>query len=270
MTPTICPSCAEFRTGDVGATCPTCGVALVPTTEPFLEELVRARLMRRIDGWRSRGIIAARTADILRASLEEPPVAAAAKPPADSASALEQWADEVAGSAQRLAAWRPGWGAAFFHSLEEAARAEREAAARHGPRGRSADSGEDDLGLALGSGSAMLSQGGALGGGLDAMVALDAPGGASGREGSLKLHEYVWWFLGALLVLGGSIMGVREAWRALGGVPRQLIVTGALFVYHAGFIGLGVFLSRRRSLQGGCSRALAWRCCRWSSWRSPR
>ena len=45
-------------------------------------------------------------------------------------------------------------------------------------------------------------------------------------------------------------MGVREAWRALGGVPRQLIVTGALFVYHAGFIGLGVFLARR-SLSAG-------------------
>jgi hypothetical protein len=218
----------------------------VPTTEPFLEELVRARLRRRINDWRTRGVIAARTAATLEESLQKPLETSPTKPPADSATALEQWADEVAGSVQRLAAWRPGWGAAFFHSLEEAAKAEREAAARHGPRGRSGDSGEDDLGLALGSGGALLSQGGgALGGGLDAMVALDAPGGASGREGSLKLHEYVWWFLGALLVLGGSIMGVREAWRALGGVPRQLIVTGALFVYHAGFIGLGVFLGRR-------------------------
>jgi hypothetical protein len=247
LTPTLCPSCAEFRTGDAGATCPACGVALVPAAEPFLEELVRARLRRRIDDWRARGTITASTAARLEASLETPLRASSAKPEADSAAALEQWADEVAGSAQRLAAWRPGWGAAFFHSLEEAAKAERKAAARHGPRGRSGDSGEDDLGLAMGSGSALLSQGGAgaFGGGLDAMVALDAPGGASGREGSLKLHEYVWWFLGAVLVLGGSIMGVREAWRALGGVPRQLIVTGALFVYHAGFIGLGVFLGRR-------------------------
>src|SRR5205085_431909 len=86
--------------------------------------------------------------------------------------------------------------------------------------------------------------------GLESLVELDTAGGAAGKEGTLKLHEYVWWFLGAVLVLGGSIMGVREAWRALGGVPRQLIVTGALFVYHAGFIGLGVFLARR-SLSAG-------------------
>ena len=83
-----------------------------------------------------------------------------------------------------------------------------------------------------------------------ALVALDSPEPLPARRDALKLHEYVWWFLGALLVLGGSVMGVREAWRALGGVPRQLIVTGALFAYHAGFIGLGVFLARR-SLSAG-------------------
>ena len=66
-----------------------------------------------------------------------------------------------------------------------------------------------NLGSAMGSGSALLRPGtaGALGGGLEALVALDGAGTAAGREGSLKLHEYVWWFLGALLVLGGSNHG---------------------------------------------------------------
>ncbi|WP_199728837.1 hypothetical protein [Corallococcus sp. CA053C] len=76
------------------------------------------------------------------------------------------------------------------------------------------------------------------------MVALDEV------EGAPRLHEYIWWFLGAVLVLGGSLMGVREAWRALGGVPRQLLVSGALLGYHAAFIGLGAFLARR-SLSAG-------------------
>ncbi|MDY7225670.1 hypothetical protein [Hyalangium rubrum] len=250
----ICPACAAFRPQDVGAECPTCGVALVSPSEPHLEELVRTRLRHRIDDWREREVIDARTAVKLRASLETPPAESPAPPPRGSAPDVEKWADEVAGSLQRLASWRPGWGAAFFQAMEEAAKAEREAAARQGARGPhpGGDSGAEGLGLAMNSGGALFSSAGAgaLGAGLEAMVALDASGDARGREGSLKLHEYVWWFLGALLVLGGSLMGVREAWRALGGVPRQLIVTGALFVYHAGFIGLGVFLGRR-SLSAG-------------------
>lgn len=114
-----------------------------------------------------------------------------------------------------------------------------------GRRGHSPDdasASEDDLGSALGSGQALFARdaSGALGGGLEAVVALDATSSSSPR-----LNDFIWWFLGAVLVLGGSLMGVREAWQALGGVPRQLLVTGALWVYHAAFIGLGVFLSRR-------------------------
>jgi hypothetical protein len=110
------------------------------------------------------------------------------------------------------------------------------------------ESTEAGLGSALGSGSALFSggQAGALGGGLEAVVALD-DGGPSHTP---RLNDYIWWFLGAVLVLGGSLMGVREAWRALGGVPRQLLVTGALFGYHAAFIGLGAFLFRRSMSAG--------------------
>ncbi|QSQ12567.1 hypothetical protein [Myxococcus landrumensis] len=116
---------------------------------------------------------------------------------------------------------------------------------RQGRRGHAPDdpyASEDDLGSALGSGQALFARdaSGALGGGLEAVVALDAT-----SSNSPRLNDFIWWFLGAVLVLGGSLMGVREAWQALGGVPRQLLVTGALWGYHAGFIGLGVFLSRR-------------------------
>lgn len=254
MNPLICPACADFRTHDVGATCPACGTVLATVNEPHLEELVRARLKKRVELWRDQGLLAQDIAARLMASLEGPAQLRPAEPPSGPSRALEKRADDLAASVHRAAAWRPGWGAAFFRALEEAAQAEREAAAQQEKRGHfeEDDARESDLGSAMGSGSGLFGQGatGALGGGLEALVALDGAGSASGKEGSLKLHEYVWWFLGALLVLGGSIMGVREAWRALGGVPRQLIVTGALFVYHAGFIGLGVFLARR-SLSAG-------------------
>ena len=253
VNPQICPACAEFRTSEVGGTCPTCNAVLLAVSEPHLEALVRARLRKRVEAWRTQGLLTPGIAARLMASLGMSSESHPPEPAPGAAQALETRADELAASIDRVAAWRPGWGAAFFHAMEEAAKAEREAAHSQGGRhSEEDDSQESDLGSAMGSGSALFGQGtaGALGGGLEALVALDGAGTAAGREGSLKLHEYVWWFLGALLVLGGSIMGVREAWRALGGVPRQLIVTGALFVYHAAFVGLGVFLARR-SLSAG-------------------
>src|SRR5437868_10327844 len=153
----ICPSCAEFRTADVGSPCPTCATPLVSAEEPHLEGLVRARLRKRIEGWRQQGVLTTGTAARLLASLEALPTAEPGKPPPGSAHDLEKRADELAASIQLVAAWRPGWGAAFFHSLEEAAKAEREAAALQGQREQDdeAEPGESDLGLAVGSGGSL-------------------------------------------------------------------------------------------------------------------
>ena len=241
--------------------CLECGTALVPATEPHLEALVQATVRRHIERWRFDGLVDGDTASRLEASLtvaraDTVEAAPAVKPQApspgeDSAVRVEAWADDVAASLREAAEWRPGWGAELARSLDEAAKAEREQAARRRVTARGSweddDSGEDGLGSALGSGQALFAQGqtGALGGGLEAMVALD-----EGSASAPRLNEYIWWFLGAVLVLGGSLMGVREAWRALGGVPRQLLVTGALFGYHAGFVGLGAFLFRRSPSAG--------------------
>ncbi|WP_240359678.1 hypothetical protein [Pyxidicoccus trucidator] len=224
---------------------------------------MRKTLRQRVQRWRHDGLVDDLTAGRLEQSLDEAPVAQLDLPqavsptlePAPEAQAVrvEAWADDVAGSLRRAAGWRPGWGTALAHSLDEAAKAERELAARkraraHGGHDSEEDASEVGLGAALGSGQALFAQGhtGGLGGGLEAVVALDD----GGPTNTPRLNDYIWWFLGAVLVLGGSLMGVREAWRALGGVPRQLLVTGALFGYHAAFIGLGVFLSRR-SLSAG-------------------
>ncbi|WP_241758578.1 hypothetical protein [Pyxidicoccus parkwayensis] len=212
-------------------------------------------LRHRIERWRYDGLVDAAMAAKLEASLSATQQAAPetepveAPQPVPSAVRVEAWADDVADSMRRAAGWRPGWGVELARNLEEAAKEERELAARkRAARASDGDSTEDDLGSALGSGQALFAHGqtGALGGGLEAVVALDEGGPAS----TPRLHEYIWWFLGAVLVLGGSLMGVREAWRALGGVPRQLLVTGALFGYHAAFIGLGAFLSRRSMSAG--------------------
>jgi len=257
----ICPDCAWVRADEPVGACPECGTALVAPTRPHVEALVRRRLHQRVQRWRLDGLLDDTTAGRLEASLDGtlalgpdvPPAPSPAPQPEPSAVRVEAWADDVAVSLRRAAQWRPGWGAALARSLDEAAKAEREQVARkraaaRGRQGSDGEAHEDDLGSALGSGQALFAQGhtGGLGGGLEAVVALDDDGPTS----TPRLHDYVWWFLGAVLVLGGSLMGVREAWRALGGVPRQFLVTGALFGYHAAFIGLGVFLSRR-SLSAG-------------------
>jgi hypothetical protein len=65
------------------------------------------------------------------------------------------------------------------------------------------------------------------------------------REVRPLLNENVGWFVGALLVLAGSIYGVREAWRSFGGVARHLVVGGALVAYVAAFVGLARFVAKR-------------------------
>ncbi|NOK02472.1 MULTISPECIES: hypothetical protein [Myxococcus] len=261
----ICQACARLRDVALGAMCQECGAPLVPATEPNLDALVRETLRRHIEGWQASALIDVVTATRLAESLapgadglhperpkaeegEQAPAQdffeAVAVPPVDAATRAEAWADGVATSLRDGGEWRLwGWGAALARSLDEAAKAEREQRARK-RRGLRPDSeaGDDDLGAALDSGQTYFDRGasGPLSGGLEAVVALDAR-----PESAPRFQEFIWWFLGAMLVLGGSLMGVREAWQALGGVPRQLLVTGALWGYHAGFIGLGVFLSRR-------------------------
>lgn len=91
--------------------------------------------------------------------------------------------------------------------------------------------------------------------GLAALALLDEPRapGLATRAWPV-FSENVGWFIGALLVLAGSVYGVREAWNALGDVARHAVVAGALLAYHAGFVGAGAALSRASS---GAGRVLA-------------
>ena len=246
----ICLSCAEFRAESSSPTCPVCGSALHALSADMFDEALRERFKRKIWDWHAHELLDTPTATRLVESLyaplpespAEPPVVP--EPPPGDTSSLELKADALAARLEKLEDWRPSWGQSFFLALEATARKERE------EREIRTHGGErDDVRLASDSGQALFhrADAGAFGG-LGALAELDDGPGA--RDAAPKLHEYVWWFLGAVLVLGGSLMGVREAWRALGGVPRQLLVTGALFAYHAAFIGLGVFLSRRSASVG--------------------
>ena len=69
VNPRICPACAEFRTSEVGGTCPTCNAVLLAVSEPHLEVLVRARLRKRVEDWRTQGLLTPGIAARLMASL---------------------------------------------------------------------------------------------------------------------------------------------------------------------------------------------------------
>ncbi|MFN7134652.1 MAG: hypothetical protein ACK4N5_21410, partial [Myxococcales bacterium] len=235
-------SCHAAR--DAGRLCASCGAALLPPTRENLERLIDGSLKRRLELWERDGSltpeIAAKLRDALASSVPLPVSA-------DVADALEQGADRLAASIAGLKDWKPDWAERLARRLEE----EHPRIAPPEPvlDTTLARGATDDLRLAADSGQALFARGdtGALGDGLASLAALDDE-----RRGGIRplLNEYVWWFIGALLVLGGSIMGVREAWRALGGAARQLIVGGALFGYHAAFVALGLLVARRSRSAG--------------------
>jgi hypothetical protein len=95
------------------------------------------------------------------------------------------------------------------------------------------------------------------GGALAALVGVDEADDDGPGVGSW-IYENIGWFLGATLVLAGSLYGVREAWQTLGDVPRHLVVSGALLGYHAGFVGVGAVVARRSQGPGRVLSGIGW------------
>lgn len=128
----------------------------------------------------------------------------------------------------------------------------------------SEDSGDDQAAVVVETGQSIFQgirhSGPSLSAGLDVFSSLDEDGRGEPSEALASLREFVWWFIGALLVLAGSIMGVREAWFTLAGAARQIMVAGALLAYHAGFVGLASLVGRKSTrvaaILGGIATAI--------------
>lgn len=63
------------------------------------------------------------------------------------------------------------------------------------------------------------------------------------------LYESIGWFLGAFLILAGSLYFVFESWAGMTSLTRSLVVFIMTAGYSAGFSAWGAFLSRRESLR---------------------
>lgn len=83
-------------------------------------------------------------------------------------------------------------------------------------------------------------------GGVDALLSLES------LTETLKplFNEYVWWFIAMVLVISGSVMGIREAWLRFEGILRPFTILFAFFIYHLLFLGLGLFIYRKSAGTG--------------------
>jgi hypothetical protein len=63
------------------------------------------------------------------------------------------------------------------------------------------------------------------------------------------LYESIGWFVGAFLILAGTLYFVFESWAGMTSLSRSLVVFGMTAFYSVGFSAWGAFLARRPALQ---------------------
>jgi hypothetical protein len=63
------------------------------------------------------------------------------------------------------------------------------------------------------------------------------------------LYESIAWFLGAFLILAGTLYFVFESWAGMTSLSRSLVVFGMTAFYSIGFSAWGAFLARRKELR---------------------
>jgi hypothetical protein len=255
----VCIGCAELVEG---SRCPHCGSKIARAPKDVLA-WESARQRARIDAWMRDGVIDEEIANRLRAQVGVGKAEASANASAEAkakakASAVERGAEAVVSEASNLYAEM----ATRWKRLAKAVEEDTPKAAHDAADAPDAHAGEslqqDDR--TLEAGRAIFARDGhghVVGAGIEALAALDDD--ASDRAGTSGASEeaqkpfgalQVFWFIGTLLVLAGSIMGVREAWRTLEGVWRPVVIAGAFFAYHVLFVGLARLLVRRSTVTG--------------------
>ncbi len=63
------------------------------------------------------------------------------------------------------------------------------------------------------------------------------------------LYESIAWFVGAFLILAGTLYFVFESWAGMTSLSRSLVVFGMTAFYSVGFSAWGAFLARRAALR---------------------
>lgn len=225
--------------------CTRCGGPLASGRDAWLSwELARQRA--RLARWAEEGAIDAATRRALDERLATPDEAGGRGAAGEGANATT--------AAERGATRLVSGTAAFAREVSERWSRLSRAVEREGsppPSGRDDEAGEGRASVEAGRAIfARGAQGAVVGPGVEALASLDDDRDAAAGPGRPLGALQIFWFIGTLLVLAGSVMGVREAWRSLEGVWRPVAIAGAFFLYHVLFVGLARTLARRSALTG--------------------
>ncbi len=242
----ICVGCGtiERTSKRIGSACPSCGQALRKENQENLrlaaEAIALVRIRALVAQWSEDGLIERRSSDTILRSLElrSSTPQASEEPQSPPTPVVHQRSDAEARQQHEQ------------HELEVRRQYEQQQyaaqQAQYAQQQQFAQQYEPEVPQPQG----------AVHEGIGMLAVLDAPPSQpkdpSRWETEVRplLYENVGWFIGTLLVLAGSVYGVREAWRTLGGIARHVTVGGALFAYHAAFVGLAALLAKKSEATG--------------------
>lgn len=250
----ICLKCNSFRSGFVGRLCPVCSEPLQIENDLNRDKLVIGRMKEYLSEWQESGKISKKSITEFENALETTFVAEEKNYATNNfISLLLKYFQDL------ILAFFVGFGKIFEPIIKKP-----EDAIYIVPRHKK----DLDASYESATDSIFTSEDTNLTG-LDALSDLDTKTSRKGKYSSnsyptykeekvfefwsglqVLFNEYIWWFIGSILVLAGSIMGIREAWNTLAGVNRHLTVLAAVVVYQFLFVGLGTFIGKRLSTTG--------------------
>lgn len=256
----ICLKCNAFHSGFVGRLCPVCSEPLQFETTVNRDKLVFGRLREYLSLWQKSGQVSKKAVSEIEDAIANTNLLAEDKEVPYRFGFINLFFD-----------WLQGLTTAFFLSLgalfEPMIITPNSNKYRKNYSGKDSDASYESLTEGIlssdNSGTSNLS-------GLDAVAELDSKRHRKkGKHSHDKFksnpeepvfeiwaglrplfNEYIWWFIGTLLVLAGSIMGIREAWLVLTGISRHITVLSAVFLYQVLFMALGIFLGSRSVITG--------------------
>jgi hypothetical protein len=248
----ICLKCNAFHPGFVGRLCPVCSELLQLETNINRDKLVLGRMREYLSNWQSSGKVSKKAISEFENALANTdlPKKEEANPSFGIISLFLQWVQKL------ITVFFVGLGSLFEPMIVKP----KAANYKYSHSGKEIESSYENLTEGI------LTEDSSRISGLDSLSEMDErPRRKKGKysvdqfKESIKeepefeiwsglrplFNEYIWWFIGSVLVLTGSIMGIREAWLVLSGINRHLTVLGAVVLYQFLFTALGVFLGTR-------------------------